>query len=248
VEGRAVTVDGALNVRDLGGLQTTDGRHVLPGRVLRADSLSHLTEAGITTLVDDIGVRLIIDLRREEEIGYEGRGSLADHPVAYTNLTLRATGQLRLDIAPDVTEIDLAEIYDLYLEHSAESVIEAISNLSDPANLPAVVHCTVGKDRTGILVAVLLDALGVDHEQIVADYAETSRNMGAVLERLRQSELFRQIDLDQLPPEIFSAEPDTMRRFLDRFTAERGGAAQWLRLHGLDAGAIDRLKAALLSA
>ena len=248
VQGRAVTVDGALNVRDLGGLTTTDGRQVLPGRVLRADSLSHLTEAGVATLLDEIGVRLIVDLRRQEEISFEGRGLLANHPVPYTNLTLRATGQLRQDVAPDVTGVDLAAIYELYLEHSSESLVRALTALADPSNLPAVVHCTVGKDRTGVLVAVLLDALGVEHEQIIADYAETARNMEAVLGRLRQSELFREIDLDRLPPELFSAEPDTMRRFLDQFTARDGGPAQWLRAHGLDDRVVEGLKGVLLSA
>jgi protein tyrosine/serine phosphatase len=248
VEGRAVPVEGALNVRDLGGLTTTDGRQVLPGLVLRADSLSHLTDAGVATLVDEIGVRLIIDLRREEEIGFEGRGSIADHPVAYTNLSVRATGELRQDVAPDVAEIDLANIYELYVEHSSDSMVRAIAKLADPTNLPAVVHCTVGKDRTGILVAILLDALGVEHDQIVADYAETAGNMEAVLARLRQSEMFREIELDRLPPELVSAEPDTMRRFLTEFTQQHGGAAHWLQAHGLDAAVLEQLRARLLSA
>src|SRR4051794_24370980 len=78
VEQRGVTVDGALNVRDLGGLTTTDGRQVRRGCVLRADALSYLTDAGVATLLDDIGVRLIIDLRRAEEVDYMGRGSLQD--------------------------------------------------------------------------------------------------------------------------------------------------------------------------
>jgi protein tyrosine/serine phosphatase len=247
VESRAVVVDGALNVRDLGGLTTVDGRSVRYGQVLRADSLSHLTDAGIATLVDEIGVRHIIDLRRPEEIGFEGRGLMADHPVGYSNLTLRATGQLSQDIAPDASAIDLAVIYGLYLENSPDAVVAAITALADPANLPAVVHCTVGKDRTGIVVAVLLDALGVEHQQIVADYAETARNMSAVLDRLRQSEMFQEINLDKLPVEIFAAEPDTMRRFLDGFTAEHGRAANWLRTHGVADETVERLRTALLA-
>jgi protein tyrosine/serine phosphatase len=242
---RAVNVDGALNVRDLGGLSTVDGRRVRTGRVLRADTLSRLTDAGVATLVHDLGVRTIIDLRRPEEIDIEGRGPAADH-VDYINVTVKATGVVKLDVAPDSADVDLATIYAAYLEHSSHSVVEVMKRLSDPANLPAVVHCTVGKDRTGIIVAVLLDALGVERSQIIGDYAETARNMDAVLDRLRSTEFYRQVGLDKLPRAIFSAEPETMRRVLDSLTAEHGGGAGWLAAHGFGEQSLSRLQATLL--
>jgi hypothetical protein len=246
MEMRAVLVDGALNVRDLGGLTTTDGRVVLPRRVLRADSLSRLEEPGVATLVDDIGVRLIIDLRVETEIGIEGRGALEAHPVAYENLPLRATDGVRETVAPDAADLDLGTMYAAYLTKSPQTLLRAVTLLADSTNLPAVVHCTVGKDRTGIVVAMVLDAVGVEHEQIVADYAETTRNMEAVLERLRGSELFRKVDLARLPAHLFSADPSTMRQFLDRLTTEHGGAAGWLRTNGIDESTIVQLRSSLL--
>jgi hypothetical protein len=247
VEGRAVVVDGALNIRDLGGLSTPGGRRVMPRRVLRADSLARLEEAGVATLVDDIGVRLIIDLRADEEIEIEGRGAIEARPVAYENLPLRGLSRARQAVVPDPTEIDMATVYAAYLAGSPHSLIRAITLLADSSNLPAVVHCTVGKDRTGVVVAVLLDALGIDHEQIVADYAETAHNMEAVVERLKGTKLFRDVGLDRLPPQVFAAEPDTMRRFLERLTSEHGGAAGWLVQNGLEAATIDELRRALLS-
>ncbi|MDX6286668.1 MAG: protein-tyrosine phosphatase [Frankiales bacterium] len=251
VEERGVVVDGALNVRDLGGLRTADGRQVRSRRVLRADSLSRLEEAGVATLVDDIGVRLIIDLRVQDELGIDGRGALEAHPVRYENLPLRAykeQKELRTTVAPDLADIDLAVIYAGYLEHSPDSLVRAVTLISEESNLPAVVHCTVGKDRTGIVVAMLLDVLGVEHEVIVADYAETAHNMEALLERLKRSELFRRIKLDQLPPHVLSAEPDTMRRFLAQLSAEHGGAERWFTDHGVSAKTLEDLRSALLSA
>jgi protein tyrosine/serine phosphatase len=249
VDGRAVLVEGALNVRDLGGLGTADGRTVLLRRVLRADSLSRLEEPGVATLVDDIGVRLIIDLRAEEELGIEGRGALEAHPVRYENLPLRGfeRDRNRQTVVPDTTNIDMAAVYAAYLRISPEALVRAITLMSQPTNLPAVVHCTVGKDRTGVVVAVLLDALGVDHEHIVADYAETAHNMEAVVERLKRTNLFRDVGLENLPRHVFGAEPDTMRRFLDHLTSEHGGAAQWLLHNGAGTSTVEDLRRALLS-
>ena len=244
---RALALAGAFNLRDLGGLRAAGGQLVAPRRLLRADSLSHLTAEDVAVLVDEVGLRLVIDLRTSVETELEGRGLLSDSRVGYLNLPLRATGRLREDMAPDTSDIDLASAYLVYLEHSVDSVLAVVTALADPANLPAVVHCTVGKDRTGVIVALVLQALGIESEEIVEDYAATSANVAAIFDRLRSRALYKEVRLHEMPASVFTAEADTMRRFLDRLTSEHGGAEAWLFDHGLPAVTLDALRTNLLT-
>ena len=239
-----VNVRGAANLRDVGGLPTADGQHVRPGRLLRSDSLTDLDGPDVSALVDDIGVRLVIDLRAEREAERDGRGPVAEAPVRYVNLPLGGIGEARVDVSAPVTEGDLALHYVGYQENGADSIVAAVRLLSGTET--AVVHCSAGKDRTGIVVALVLDALGVPHEEIVTDYAATAANMPSVLERLRRSPTGqRHVDTTG-PASVLGAEPETMRRFL-RYLDENGGAAVWLVKHGLSDAELDALRRNLLS-
>ena len=118
--------------------------------------------------------------------------------------------------------------------------------VAEPGNRPLVVHCTAGKDRTGIVVALLLDLLDVDHEVIVADYHVTAANMAVVLERIRAAQVFQDNGLAAAPDWIFAADADTMRTFLANFTAEHGRARDWALARGLSEAQIDAIRTGLL--
>jgi protein-tyrosine phosphatase len=131
-------------------------------------------------------------------------------------------------------------------------VVAAARLLADPEHQPALVHCAAGKDRTGTLVAILLDAAGVRHEDIVADYALTDANMDAVIERV--SRRLRNAGGDgpahaprNLPAASLRAVPETMIEFLDQLTTVFGGGAAWLRTHGLSEAELTRFREHFLS-
>lgn len=246
IDHRDITLRGADNVRDLGGLPTGDGRRTRYGRLIRPATLQELTAADVASLVDRIGVRLVVDLRLPEEAEGQGRGLLAERVGAYANLPLRTADMTRADVMRDVAGIDLLTHYTAFLEASGPEVVTAVRLLADPANQPALFHCAAGKDRTGVLAAILLDAVGVEEPAIVADYALTGVHMGRVVARLSRLPWYRE-PMSLLPAEAHLAAPQTMQRFLHHLHAEHGGAAAWLTARGLDPAALESLRRSLVA-
>jgi protein-tyrosine phosphatase len=245
---RALVVDGLLNVRDLGGLTTPDGRRVRPGRIVRSDNLRGLTDEGAVTLVRDLAPRLVVDLRTEAECAREGRGLAEVAHVRYVNLPLQPKAALNPEQVAAGLATNLFDDYVLQIRDNGAPLLAALELLSDGEALPAVVHCTAGKDRTGVLVALLLDLLGVAREQIVADYAATTDNMPGILARIRSSSFFQGNGLAAAPEWIFESTPETMRAFLAWLDEEHGGTERWATGNGLSPSAVARLRANLLEA
>lgn len=243
--GRTLRLEGLLNVRDLGGLATSDGRHVRRGRLVRSDNLRGLTDAGTVALMRDLSPALVLDLRTTDECAREGRGLAKIEQVRYLNLPL----QPKATLSPEPVALGLAtNLYDAYVlqvRDNGRQLLAGLALLAEDGALPAVVHCTAGKDRTGILVALLLDLLGVDREAVVADYAETTINMPGILDRIRESAFFRSTGLAAAPDWVFSSEPSTMREFLAFMDEELGGTERWA-LSGLPMNTVERLRDRLL--
>jgi protein tyrosine/serine phosphatase len=243
---RALTVEGLLNVRDLGGLSTRDGRRVRAGRIVRSDNLRGLTDAGAAALVRDLRPRLVVDLRTEQECAREGRGLADVEQVRYVNVPLQPKAALTPEQVAEGLATNLYEDYVLQVRDNAAPLLGALDLLSQDDAQPAVVHCTAGKDRTGVLVALLLDLLGVEREQVVADYAETTANMPGILDRIRASPFFRSNGLAAAPDWIFGSDAATMRQFLAFMDTELGGTERWARDGGLSPEALTRLRTQLL--
>lgn len=244
--GRTLAMGGLVNVRDLGGLPTVDGRQVAARRIIRSDNLVGLDEAGVEAMLEDLGIRLIVDLRTARECEREGGPPRGLRDVRYVNRPLEPQGAIN---AEDVAAGKATNLLDDYLAHlrvSGQILLDSFEILAGPDSLPAVVHCTAGKDRTGIFVALLLDLLGVEPEAIVADYAATAPNMAEILNRIRASEFFRETGLATAPDWIFEAPPETMRAFLQRLRDEHGGAVTWARKLGMRRETMTALRTALL--
>ena len=239
---RDLPLDGAVNVRGLGGLSTVDRRRVRQGVVLRAASLADLTDGDVTTLLD-AGLRTVVDLRGAAEAERDGRGRLAGTGVGYRNLPVVGARSVRLDQAGDLETGSLLEHYVTYLETSADVVVDVLRLLADTTAVPAVVHCAAGKDRTGVVVAVLLEALGVQRAQVVADYAATEANMPLVRAQLAASATTR--ELGSVPDWVLTARPETMIGLLAHLDT-LGGTVKWLQAHGLTDEELERLRANLL--
>lgn len=240
-EGRRLHLEGSVNFRDLGGWPAAGGRRVRSGRLFRSDALHRLSDADVVRLRDGVGLRTLIDLRASHEIASEGRGPLAAPPVAYHHLPF--FDGARADPGRDA-ERDLAAIYFQMLGFASRPIAHALETLAASPG-PAVFHCAAGKDRTGVLAAVVLGALGVADADIVADYAETRSALPRILERLRASESYAYV-FSELPPETLHAEPATMEALLARVRAEWGSMRGYARAVGVSEATLDALAAGLL--
>lgn len=163
-----VPLTGIKNARDLGGLRTESGAAVRPLRLLRSARLNQATDTDRLWLAS-IGLRTVVDLRQPFEI--------AAWPDALGDLAVE-----RVFVAPSLDSEGSGTFFELYLawlDGSGEAFAEAVRALARPGGLPALVHCTAGKDRTGVLVALVLDVLGVEEKAIVADYLDSHERLTA---------------------------------------------------------------------
>lgn len=234
-------IEGAFNFRDLGGLRTRDGATIRPGALFRSDTLQALSPADVAHLVDELGLELIVDLRIGPEAVTEGRGPLAATPVSYLNAPLRDLPVSDLPPAEQSLHFSLE-----HLASPASPLATVVRIVSALAGRPVLVHCAAGKDRTGLVTAMLLRLLGVDDEAIVADYLRTEENMARVIERFRGWPRYRD-HMAAVPAEVYQAHEYTIRGFLDGLDRIHGGAEAWSRSRGIDPGVLDRLRKGLLA-
>jgi protein-tyrosine phosphatase len=245
-EARWIELDGAVNVRDLGGLPTADGRVVQPGRLIRSDNLQGLSERDVAVLVDELGVRSVADLRTGVEVHHEGPGPLTEvDEVDVRHLSLLPEAGDTTDLAADGKVIlpwekrnlddssgrrGTSGVYLGYLDDRADSIVAALRLI---ANSPGatIVHCAAGKDRTGTVVALALAEVGVERDAILADYARSSERIEAIFDRLRATRTYAR-DLGDTEPQEHAPRETTMQRLLDAIDTEFGGVAAWLRAHG----------------
>lgn len=239
---RAIRLEGCRNFRDLGGYPTGDGRVVRWRRVFRSDALHQLTPADVMRLRDDIGVRDVIDLRSTSELQSEGRGLLAAEPIRFHHLPLY-DGEARASERRS-TDLSLADRY-FFLSELGMPMIARILALLARSSTPVLYHCAAGKDRTGLVSAIVLGVLGVPDEVIAADYALTRENLDAILERLWTMRGYRKM-LDQLPPDTLHAEPETMLQLLARLRSEHGSLRGYALAAGAPESTFPRMEARLL--
>lgn len=170
--GRLVPFAGALNFRDVGGYPVTGGGLTRWRAVYRSDSLHYLTDGDLAAF-DALGVKAVYDLRRPGEIARSpGPRKHVCMEIASGDLAAWPTASLRT--RRDGEEW-LAADYLSMLARAAPAFGRLLARLSDDQRLPAVVHCLGGKDRTGMVIALLLTALGVDRGTVLDDYELTSR-------------------------------------------------------------------------
>lgn len=234
-----LTVAGALNFRDTGGLPARGGT-TRPGVLFRSGNLARVDAAGRETL-RRLGLRRIVDLRDDAEVAWEPT-RLADLGHETVRIPLFA-GSTASFFAEDLT---LDDLYRSLVDGAGESIVEVVRAVI--ADQPVLVHCTVGKDRTGVTVALALAAAGVDEDAVVADYARTE----ALLPAQRNERVLAY--LRSLHPEARHLEElatrspaPAMRRVLDDLRARFGAPVEFLRAHGLGDDEIVELQRVLIA-
>jgi protein-tyrosine phosphatase len=251
-----IDLDGAVNVRDLGGLPTEDGLQTAAGRLLRADNLQELSPSDVRRLVRDIGVTTVVDLRASAELAAEGPAPLDAIPgVRHAHHPLTPETASAPDLAAEVLLLrrekersrfpgdPIIGRYLGFLEHRPDQVVGALRSIAHDQGA-AIVHCAVGRDRTGVVVALALTAAGVRPEAVIADYTATGDRAEAILDRIRRSRTYNW-DVDSMPPERYRPRPETMAAFLDQMNTCYGGVSGWLTEHGLRPAELDLLRAKL---
>ena len=196
-------------------------------------------------LHDRLGIRSLVDLRGEDEVVAEGRGQLADRDVHYVNLPLVQEDGTLVSYLEDGRTVDLVPRYLSYLDSPGRAMLRALEVLSEADEAPTVFFCAAGKDRTGVLTALVLRLVGVTREAVVDDYLLSAESAEVILrERLMVSPTYAE-NVATLPREVYTAEAATMRRFLDALDQRYGGAELWARAKGLPDEVTARLRRAL---
>lgn len=231
-------VSGAVNLRDVGGLPA--GRVVTRHGVLyRSGNLAQLDEAGTRSL-GALGLKRIIDLRADDEVAHAP--SRIDGLSVTTQRVPLFLGSVESFFADD---IGLDEMYRRLVEDSSAGVVEVVRGIL--ADQPVLVHCTVGKDRTGVTVALTLAAAGVEREAVVADYARTEGLLPEWRNR-RVVQMLRSMHPEAVHLEDLATRSPApvMRALLAEVDERYGAASDYLRSHGLTDDELAELRRVLL--
>lgn len=230
---RSIKLQGAANFRDLGGYETTDGHHVRWGMVYRSEALGRLTSEDLA-LLNTLGLRTIFDLRTPREI--KRVPDRVPHNTQWVATPVQAgdfdasmlpTLLFNRKIIPDL----MHQSYQDNLRENARYYGALLSRFANPENLPAVFHCTAGKDRAGLTAALLLGILGVPERTIVADYTLSNLAYAKLYKAFKQdNSSYMQrfgIPLNELHPMLI-ADPAWMEDALSYINAEYGNIEKYL--------------------
>lgn len=239
--GRALSVRGFRNLRDLGGLPRTGGSPVIPGRLLRSDFPD--TDSPLGSELRTISQ--VIDLRGAEEV-MEAPSPFPGLGIPVVQVPLFA-GSAASFVAQRVT---LSTMYQHLLGEAGTSFAMVAGAVETAPAGAVLIHCTAGKDRTGLAVALILEAVGVDRAAVVADYALTEQNLGPnwLADRIAVLQPHHQIDLREVAELLAGSPAVALRQSLEYLDAEWGSAAGYLAAHGFGEASRRRLEFRLTEA
>ncbi|HKB30333.1 MAG TPA: tyrosine-protein phosphatase [Streptosporangiaceae bacterium] len=242
---RHILLDGCVNFRDVGGYQVA--RSGLPAsppprmrwrRLFRSDALNELSAADVALLTGDLRITTVVDLRTDYE-----RQRDAPRPLDRTSVqTIHAPLiNERNAGAAERPGLTLAERYVWILELAGEPLVRAIATVAGAPGA-VIVHCAAGKDRTGLVIASILGALGVGDDDIVADYARTTDSLEGIEQRLlRRSESY-----ETVPGAVLDAPAEAMREVLAALRDQHGSVGGFLSQAGVGQPVLDELAATLV--
>jgi len=232
---RPLPLEGAMNLRDLGGYPRRGGGRTATGRFLRSEATAALSPGDIGAL-RSMGLCLVVDLRSPDEaaaapsrlLGLEGV-RYASHPLLDDVQSKGLVGKMPKS---------MAELYISILDEGRARLRGVFEELAEAEGL-RLFNCTAGKDRTGVVAMLLLELAQVDDEAIIADYAASAANMARLFERQAATLRSRGIEV---PAYVFESRPGDMRATIDHLRASYGSARSYLAACGLPPSSLDRLE------
>jgi len=237
----ALAFRGIHNIRDLGGHPTMDGGTTRHGRFLRGDALRGLDTDDLRLLLES-GLRVIVDMRSHAEVN-EGPNPLAGHDaVRYHHIPLY-DGLATIEAMAETHAggFDMGLRYRAAFDECRPAMARVLTLLSEAGDGAALFHCTAGKDRTGVIAALLLGNAGVASEDVVGDYALTATHGKRLIDQLRERSLARGNDPDRAE-RVLASRPETMRATLEWLEDTHGGATAYMERIGLDDATRQRLR------
>jgi len=241
--GRVLPVEGTYNFRSTAGYQAANGR-LRENGLFRSDALHGLSDAGRRQFAAQ-GISRVIDLRDPEELRHSPSALAAADAETVHHPIFGSGAGLPTIVGP----YSISAVYRHIVEQRADRVAEAVRLIADAPAGGVLVHCTAGKDRTGIVVAAALTAVGVPREQVIVDYAASGANLaGEWAERMLEGAADRFGPLDESVRELMVESPaEAIDRTLDLIDSGYGGVERMLLEHGFDDDALERLQRRLVA-
>jgi protein-tyrosine phosphatase len=243
---RALAWEGCLNVRDLGGHPTADGGTTVAGRIVRSDSVRQLSEAGWDAAVE-YGIRTVLDLRFSQELDDDPP---SDVPLDVVHLSLLgepdaerwAELDRRAAAEPDAASATRF-VYLEALEEHRQRFSDAVRIVAEAPSGGVLIHCMGGKDRTGLLAALLLRHAGVEIDDIAADYGLSERNLAERHDRwLAEAESDEERERLR---RVLSSPADAMASVVTELERRYGDVAGYLRAGGASDEVLELARARL---
>lgn len=228
------------NVRDLGGLPIPGGGRVRSGALYRGDDPGRGDAAAGDRLIREFGIRHLIDLRLASEVGDTTTDTFRSTPgITHHWFPVTLIDALGRQGVPN-TVPELAEVYGRAVEVWATTLVATLRLIAE-LEQPILVHCSHGKDRTGVVIALTLTALGVDRPAIIADFARTGENLPLMHELARRQKI--SLGVENVP-EVFRVAPaEAMSRCLGLLDEWHGGPLVPLFAAGLEHATVAALRA-----
>ncbi|OJV91309.1 MAG: hypothetical protein BGO39_27065 [Chloroflexi bacterium 54-19] len=236
---RRIELEGCYNLRDIGGYATLDGRTTRWGTIFRADGLHRLPAHSQAKLLG-YSLRTIIDLRRPAELETSPNVFANSSAVTYLNVSLVEDESQARELP------SLVNLYKTMLDSGAAQFRLVFDALLIPGSFPALVHCTAGKDRTGMVIALLLGLAQVPNQTIAEDYALSTEYLSPLFDTFRQQWQQGRPDADLAGYEkLLASEPEMMLETLEYLDSKFGGARQYIAGLGFNEEEIEYLRDSL---
>ncbi len=233
--------EGCFNFRDIGGYPTADGRRVRWGRYFRAGRQDRMSEQDLEK-IRELGIATQIDLRKPDEVRDQGRGPLEAMGATYHNIAVIPEGGTdQLSRLVGDTGIS-GKRYLAYLEFGPDSWIGMFEIFARAGSQPIVLHCTAGKDRTGVSTALLLCVLGVDRALIEADYVLTNRDVARQVDFIENTIGLPEGMNREIMMRVAGVPEDAIGDFLDGLEERWGSPLEYLRSIGISDATMEAVR------
>jgi len=243
---RHIELERAFNFRDLGGYPTADGHTTKWQTLYRADGIHRISQADVARL-QPLGLKTVIDLRTPDEIEQHGRFPLESYEVDYHHHPV-------LDVVWSPEMIDtfadsptfLVDRYREMLVTGESALGRSLRLLAENETYPAVFHCAAGKDRTGIVAALVLALVQVPDEVIAEDYALSRDGVARMIEWVMENMPEARERMRNAPTAMMGAEPESILALLDHIRIEHGTIESYVATLGVNEDHVSRLRAVLV--
>lgn len=239
--------EGIHNFRALAPYPLRDGGAIRGGMIYRSGALDLMTEADAACLSDEVGLRTILDLRHPDELAHAPH-SLTDRAIA---LSIFPEGATQESLIAELNGLygtgPRPERYFHYLMVGGDRMAQAFGLFAEEATYPILVHCTAGKDRTGVLLALLMDVLGADDADIASEYALSDAGIERLIAYLRASGRTLEGTEDEIRARL-ACPPERATGFIELVRERWGSAEGFFLSHGISEAQIARVRELLVEA